>query len=284
MSLRQYEYALAIAEEGSVTAAAERLRVAQPSVSQQIRSLERELGVALFARTPQGLVPTVVGRAFLREAQLSVGASRRARAAARAGAAELTGELVVAAELGLGSDRMPKALAALRREFPGVEITVHDGADIERLSRAGTLDLALVGSVSAQCPYEPHLIGEEQFVVALGHSHPLLNSSRLRIADLAGDPWVQYTHGTGLDDLVTRAIKDAGVTVTTAARAPGVDTALRLAAQGLGVTILPASAVPVGCEHLTRPLDPPITRPLIAAIRTNPGPAESALLKHLLDV
>jgi hypothetical protein len=58
MSLRQYEYALAVAEEGSVTAAAEVLRVAQPSLSQQIRGLERELGVQLFTRTPTGLVPT----------------------------------------------------------------------------------------------------------------------------------------------------------------------------------------------------------------------------------
>lgn len=80
MSLRQYEYALAVAEEGSVTAAAERLHVAQPSVSQQIRGLERELGVRLFARTPTGLVPTTVGRAFLREAEVAVTASRRAPA------------------------------------------------------------------------------------------------------------------------------------------------------------------------------------------------------------
>ncbi|HEU5025582.1 MAG TPA: LysR family transcriptional regulator [Spirillospora sp.] len=83
MSLRQYEYALAVAEEGSVTAAAEVLHVAQPSVSQQIRGLERELGVELFARTPTGLVPTVVGRAFLREAEIAVRAARRAKATAR---------------------------------------------------------------------------------------------------------------------------------------------------------------------------------------------------------
>lgn len=91
MSLRQFEYALAVAEEGSVTAAAERLRVAQPSMSQQIRNLERELGVKLFARTPTGLVPTVAGRAFLREAEVAVKAARRARATARAGADDLVG-------------------------------------------------------------------------------------------------------------------------------------------------------------------------------------------------
>ncbi len=98
MSLRQFEYALAVAEEGSVTAAAERPHVAQPSMSQQIRNLERELGVTLFARTPTGLVPTVLGRAFLRDAEVAVSAARRARATARAGVDELVGELMVAAQ------------------------------------------------------------------------------------------------------------------------------------------------------------------------------------------
>ncbi|MGX1407554.1 DNA-binding transcriptional LysR family regulator [Streptomyces ambofaciens] len=79
MSLRQFEYALAVAEEGSVTAAAEALRVAQPSVSQQIRGLERDLGVELFSRTPTGLVPTVAGRAFLRDAEIAVNAARAGR-------------------------------------------------------------------------------------------------------------------------------------------------------------------------------------------------------------
>jgi DNA-binding transcriptional LysR family regulator len=118
MSLRRYEYALAVAEQGSVTAAAELLHVAQPSMSQQIRGLERELGVTLFARTPTGLVPTVVGRAFLREAQLAVNASRRATATARAGADELIGELVVSAQMGFGTRQLPGALDALRRRFP----------------------------------------------------------------------------------------------------------------------------------------------------------------------
>jgi DNA-binding transcriptional LysR family regulator len=284
MSLRQYEYALAVAEEGSVTAAAERLQVAQPSVSQQILSLERDLGVALFARTPQGLAPTVSGRAFLREAQVAVTAFRRARAAAVAGAAELTGELTVAAELGLGAGRLPRALAAFRREFPGIEVTVHGEADMERLSRGGTLDLALNSQLATHCPCPSHLIDEEQFVVALGHGHPLLSASRLEITDLAGDPWVQYTYGSSMDDLVTRALKDAGVTVATAVRAPTVGSALRLAAEGLGVTIVPSSAVPAACRHLTRPLDPALSRPLIATVRPNAGPAESALLKHLLAV
>src|SRR5690606_10204082 len=147
MSLRQYEYALAVAEEGSVTAAAELLHVAQPSMSQQIRGLERELGVQLFARTPTGLVPTVVGRAFLREAEVAVNAARRARAAAQATAGDLAGELVVSAQLGFGTRQLPRALNALRSRFPRLEVTVFEepsSAEMERLGRRGVLDLALM--------------------------------------------------------------------------------------------------------------------------------------------
>ncbi|WP_240772132.1 LysR family transcriptional regulator [Nocardia sp. CS682] len=147
MSLRQFEYALAVAEAGSVTAAAELLHVAQPSMSQQIRNLERELGATLFARTPTGLVPTVVGRAFLREAQVAVSAARRARATARDGAEELVGELVVAAQMGFGTRQLPVVLSALRRRFPRLEVTVFEepsSAELERLCRQGVLDLALI--------------------------------------------------------------------------------------------------------------------------------------------
>src|SRR5690606_10889580 len=138
MSLRQFEYALAVAEEGSVTAAAELLRVAQPSVSQQIRGLERDLGVRLFERTPTGLVPTAVGRAFLREAEVAVSASRRARATARAGADDVVGELVVAAQMGFGARQRPGALGALRGRFPGLEVTVFEepsAVELDRLCR-----------------------------------------------------------------------------------------------------------------------------------------------------
>ncbi|MFB9511262.1 LysR family transcriptional regulator, partial [Streptomyces aurantiacus] len=78
MNLRQYEYALAVADEGSMTAAAERLQVTQPSLSQQIGALEKHLGVQLFTRTPSGVTVTVAGRAFLAEAKIATTASRRA--------------------------------------------------------------------------------------------------------------------------------------------------------------------------------------------------------------
>jgi DNA-binding transcriptional LysR family regulator len=283
MSLRQYEYALAVAEQGSVTAAAELLHVAQPSVSQQIRGLERELGVKLFARTPTGLVPTVVGRAFLREAQVAVSASRRARATARAGADELVGELVVAVQMGFGTRQLPGALGALRSRFPRLEVTVFEepsSAELDQLCRRGVLDLALMAACD-QSPADAHHLGDEEFVVVLGPGHPQLAADRVDLRELEGEPWVRFDRDSALDGMLLNVLRDNDLTPTTAARASQTATAVRWAAQGLGVTLVPASVVPDGHEHLVRPVFPVVSQPVIAVVRQSPGPAETALLELL---
>ncbi|MFE9578459.1 LysR family transcriptional regulator [Nocardia sp. NPDC006044] len=283
MSLRQYEYALAVAEEGSVTAAAERLHVAQPSLSQQIRSLERELGVQLFARTPSGLVPTVVGRAFLREAEVAVSASRRARATARAGADELVGEVVIAVQMGLGTRQLPGALGALRRRYPRLEVTVFEeasSAELDRLCRQGLLDLAFMAACD-RTPASAHRLGEEEFVVMLSAGHRLLAADRVELRELDGEPWVRFDRDSALDAVLVDVLRRNELTPATVARVSQTSTAARWAAHGLGVTLIPASAVPPGHEHLARPVFPVVSQPVIAVLRDNAGPAERALLELL---
>ncbi|MET8872582.1 LysR family transcriptional regulator [Nocardia sp. NPDC004604] len=285
MSLRQFEYALAVAEVGSVTAAAELLHVAQPSMSQQIRNLERELGVTLFARTPTGLVPTVVGRAFLREAEVAVSASRRARATARAGADELVGELVVAAQMGFGTRQLPGVLSMLRRRFPRLEVTVFEepsSAELERLCRQGVLDLALMAACE-RGPADAHHLGYEEFVVLLGTGHRLLTVDRVELRELAGESWVRFDRDSALDGVLTGVLRDNELTSTTAARVSQTATAVRWAAHGLGVTLVPASAVPHGAEHLARPVVPVVSQPVVAVVRQDAGPAETALLELLRE-
>ncbi|MHA6618411.1 LysR family transcriptional regulator [Pseudonocardia sp. DLS-67] len=283
MSLRQFEYALAVAAEGSVTAAAERLHVAQPSMSQQIRNLERDLGVRLFTRTPTGLVPTVAGRAFLRDAEVAVNAARRARATARAGADELVGELVVAAQMGFGTRQLPGALTALRRRFPRVEITVYEepsSAELERLCRRGVLDLALMAKCE-RSPADAHHLGDEEFVVVLGVGHPQLAADRVELRVLETQPWVRFDRDSALDGVLLSVLGDGEPTPTTAARVSQTATAVRWAADGLGVALVPASAVPHGYEHLVRPVFPAVSQPVIAVVRQHAGPAETALLELL---
>jgi DNA-binding transcriptional LysR family regulator len=285
MSLRQFEYALAVAEQGSVTAAAQLLHVAQPSVSQQIRGLERELGVTLFARTPTGLVPTVAGRAFLREAEVAVTAARRARATARAGGDELVGELVVAVQMGFGARQLPGALTALRRRFPRVEVTLFEetsGAELDRLCRRGVLDLILMAACE-RSPDNAHRLGDEEFVVVLGAGHRQLAADRVELRDLEGEPWVRFDRDSALDSVLLNALRDNELTPTptTVARVSQTATAVRWAAHGLGVALVPASAVPHGHEHLARPVFPVVARPVIAVVRSGAGPAETALLELL---
>jgi DNA-binding transcriptional LysR family regulator len=285
MSLRQFEYALAVAAEGSVTAAAELLHVAQPSMSQQIRGLERELGVKLFARTPTGLVPTVVGRAFLREAEVAVSASRRARATARAGADELVGELVVAVQMGFGTRQLPGALGPLRRRFPRVEVTVFEepsSAELERLARRGVLDLALMAACE-QGPADGQYLGDEEFVVVLGEGRRQLAADRVELRELEGEPWVRFDRDSALDGVLVGVLRDNELTATTVARVSQTATAVRWAAHGLGVTLVPASAVPHGYEHLVRPVLPVVSQPVVAVVRHGAGPAETALLELLRE-
>lgn len=285
MSLRQYEYALAVAEEGSMTAAAERLRVTQPSLSQQIGALEKHLRVQLFTRTPNGMTVTVAGRAFLAEAKIATTASRRAVMAARAADGELAGELIIAVHMGLGARQLPQALGQLRNRHPKLQVTLHeepDPADMERLLRQGALDMILVHHVPAGCPFDVHRLGEEAFVAVVPKGHPLSSEQApLRLEDLASEAWIRYRGASLLDDYLARLLASAGLSPHTVARASQISTAVRLVAQGLGVTVVPASAVPEGFEELARPLQPTLTEPVLVGVRRNPGPAETAMLDHL---
>ncbi|GAA1632512.1 LysR family transcriptional regulator [Nonomuraea maheshkhaliensis] len=283
MSLRQFEYALAVATEGSVTAAAESLRVAQPSMSQQIRNLERDLGVTLFDRTPGGLVPTAVGRAFLQEAEIAVNAARRARETARAGADDLVGELAVAAQLGFGTRQLPGALGVLRRRFPRLEVTVFEessSAELEQLCRRRVTDFALMAACR-RGPADAHRLGEEEFVAVLGAGHPQLAADRVDLRALEGEPWVRFDRDSALDGVLQEVSEENGLTPATVARVSQTATAVRWAAHGLGVTLVPASAVPRGYEHLARPVSPVVSQPVIAVVHPDAGPAATALLELL---
>jgi DNA-binding transcriptional LysR family regulator len=285
MNLRQYEYALTVAEEGSITAAAERLGLAQPSLSQQIGTLEKHVGVRLFTRTPQGMTPTVAGRAFLAEAEVAATASRRAFTAARAADGDLTGELIIAVYLGLGTRQLPRALGELRRRHPHLQVTIHeepDPADMERLARQGTLDMVLVHEIPPGCAFDVHTLGRESYVAVLPDGHPLLRRDRpLPLEDLAAEGWVRFRRTSKLDEYLARLFADRGLAPRTVGRASQISTAVRLAAEGLGVTIAPSSAIPDGFEHLTRRLGPALSEPVLAGVRRAPGRAETALLDQL---
>jgi len=118
-------------------------------------------------------------------------------------------------------------------------------------------------------------------VVVLGTGHRLLAADRVELRELEGEPWVRFDRDSALDSVLLNVLRDDETTPTTAARVSQTATAVRWAADGLGVTLVPASAVPPGYEHLVRPVSPAVPQPVIAVLRHGAGPAETALLELL---
>ncbi|MGH3583752.1 MAG: LysR family transcriptional regulator substrate-binding protein, partial [Mycobacterium sp.] len=198
---------------------------------------------------------------------------------------ELAGELIIAVHMGLGARQLPQTLGQLRKRHPKLQVTLHeepDPADMERLVRQGTLDMVLVHRIPVGCTFDVHRLGEEAYVAVLPKGHPLLSDgAALRLEDLASEGWIRFRGGSLLDDYLARLLASAGLSPHTVARASQISTAVRLVAQGLGVTVVPASAIPEGFEELACPLLPSLTEPVLVGVRRNPGSAETAMLDHL---
>src|ERR1700735_818535 len=126
MDERRLRYFLAIVEEGSVTAAAARPHVAQPSLSQSLRGIERELGTELFDRVGRGLQLTSAGHALIGPARQALLALDAARSAGREIAAALAGELAIAARATLAADPLAEMVGRFRQAHPGVTVEIEE--------------------------------------------------------------------------------------------------------------------------------------------------------------
>jgi len=147
MDERRLRYFLAIVEAGGVTAAAERLHVAQPSLSQALRSLERELGAELFDRVGRGLQLTAAGRALIGPARQALLAIDGTRSAVREIAELLAGELAIAALATLAADPLGDLVGRFRAAHADVTVTIREAestADVGRLVAEGTSELGVV--------------------------------------------------------------------------------------------------------------------------------------------
>ncbi len=213
MELRQLRYFLAVAEELHFGRAAERLHIVQPTVSQQVRRLEREIGLNLFDRTTRSVTLTTAGREFLAHARAIVGAEQSALEAMAALRAERATVLRLGTNVGLGA-RLERVLTALAERAPHITVELHsaDAATRLRLVREGELDAAFVRGVRRSPDLELVPVWTDPLVVALPATHPLAAHDSVAIADLAGMPLRITPRETNphLVDLVTDACRAAG--------------------------------------------------------------------------
>ncbi len=283
MDLRRVSSFLAVVEEGSFTRAARRLGIAQPSLSQQIRTLEAELGGPLLERLPRGIRLTAAGRAFLPEAQAAVRAADRAGTAARMALGLEVGELEVATLLSFTVGILPEAIVRWHARYPEMRVRMLEYTHrslLEENVRGGAGDIALGPKpVNWKGPLES--LGFEELVVILPRSDPLAGRTSLPLEALADRLWILFQPGHGLTDLVVSACRRAGFQPRVGVRTTQVAAATSLAAAGLGPAIVPDNVISPGLDASVAHLDPPLVRELAAYTRNDWSPVAATFLEAL---
>jgi DNA-binding transcriptional LysR family regulator len=285
VNLRQLRYFLAIVDEGSFSRAATSLFVAQPSLSQQIKSLERELGGPLVERLPTGVRLTPAGNVFLSEARSAVTHAERAGRNARSALGLEAGEIEVATVTSVAYGVLPPAFKLWHERHPGTTIALreytHRTALVDAV-RAGVGDIA-VGPRPSDWSGPVAALGWEEFVVVLPAADPLVSSRRaVPLEALAERDWVLFGSDHGLSELVLGVCWAAGFTPRRTVQTAQVAAAAHLAAAGLGVTIVPSNIVPPGLRAAIRSLRKPLVRELVAFTRQDWPPLVEALF-HALE-
>jgi DNA-binding transcriptional LysR family regulator len=260
MDLRQMRYFLAVAEERHVGRAAERLHMAQPPLTRQIRALEDELGATLFVRTPKGMELTEAGQTLLDEVPNLLQLAQRARERTRAAGQGAIGRLDVGL-FGSGVlDVIPRLLAQFHAERPEVKIVLHTMTKAEQLDALRERRLSV--GFNRLVPPEPDLVIEtvlrEQLRVALPAGHRLCDAAQVRIPDLAGEPMILYPNLPlpGLAQQVMGAFAGEDTPLLIEQEVEDVLTAIALVAGGFGLCVTTASSESLRLPGVVyRPLD-----------------------------
>ncbi|MFD0201822.1 MULTISPECIES: LysR family transcriptional regulator [Saccharothrix] len=243
MELRQLEYFVAVAEECHFTRAARRMHVAQSGLSASIRALEVELGAPLFVRSTRQVELTQAGRALLVEARRVLGTIDAARDAVAAVQGLLRGTLAVGSIQCLHAVHLPAVLARFHELHPGVDLRLRQAGsgELVDLVRAGRLDLAFVTSGRAVDDLKSSTLSSEPLVLACAPELPFAERESVRLAELAGQPFVDFNPDWGTRDDVDRALATAGVDRKVAVEVNDVHSLLDFVGFGLGVALVPAS-------------------------------------------
>ncbi|MBS7780530.1 LysR substrate-binding domain-containing protein [Acidovorax sp. CCYZU-2555] len=289
MELRHLRYFIAVAEEGQVTRAAQRLGIKQPPLTQQIQLLERELGVELFTRSPRKVELNAAGRLFLHEARGIISSAEEAVARLRQFDKGIDGVL----RIGLTSSsllnvRTQALFERFRRDFPQISLKIEDGSHIDLLDavRQDHLDAIFMRSgVQRHAELASQWLADEALVAAIPVSHPCASADRIVLQDLEQQGVVLYRQEkcSGIGEMLLERFASAGLKMRVADETRRLMSAIHMVACGAGMTLVPdamrafhpASVVykPLGTEL-------GLSVPLNLVYRRH---SQSTLLRHFLQ-
>lgn len=266
ITLRQIQAFKTVAEFGSFTRAAERLKVAQPALSLSIRELERELSLRLFDRTTRRVELTAAGREFLQSADKLLADLDRAVRDARDLSEKKRGRIVIAAPPLLAAMIVPAAIADFNAAFPGIDVGLVDARNDQILDRlrAGEADLAIGTFDERADGIRREVLAQDALALFCSPSAALAKKRRVRWADLHDQKLIMLTRDSSIRALTERTLAQAGLEAGKPLyEVSQMTTAVMLAEAGLGVTVLPAYAWSFARSRdvVSRPLvDPQVSR------------------------
>jgi DNA-binding transcriptional LysR family regulator len=248
MELRHLRYFVAIAEEGSFTRASERLWVAQPGLSTQIRRLEAELGIRLFERHTRGVDLTCAGELFLERARTALEAADAARATGHDLEEGLVGSIRLGTVSGAPWPGTTTLLGQVGAERPALELAVVDSylGTLLRDLRDGRLDAVIAPSEFGSAELRQARLSREPWLVLAGAGHPLAGSGPVAAAELEGHRFLVTGHrgGAAYDRLVADTLAALGVTTTLDLGGPAPTMLAAVAAgEALALTTAPEAAI-----------------------------------------
>jgi LysR family transcriptional regulator, transcription activator of glutamate synthase operon len=288
MDLRQLRYLVALSEERNFTRAAAREHIAQPALSQQIRRLEDELGLALVERTTRRVVITDAGALLVTRARRMLAELEAAQEEIQALRGVLRGRITIGTMHTMGPIDVSVALAQFHERHPGVELSVceQSSEELAELLRNDELDLAFL-SVTERI--ESHGLGLaqlmlEELVLILPREHRLSGRERVRLQELQDEEFVSYREGSRLREVLVTAAQEAGFTPQIRLESNESQRVRRLVSRGMGVAILPRSdCIGPGADVAVATLSgPALTRDITLAWRA--GRSHSPAAAEFLEL
>jgi DNA-binding transcriptional LysR family regulator len=246
MELRRFRYFIAVAEAGSLGKAAQRLGMAQPPLSIQIRKLEQDLGVVLFRRIAQGMDMTDAGRVFLPRAKEAVALAEDAAVAARAVASGRQGRLSIGYMLVMACTILPRLVPLLRKAMPDITLDLVEltAASRERAILERDVTVALCMPMLHHADIEGTILRSERLMLVLPRRAPLARHLAIAVAKLQGQKLISLPKQRDSAPATTVAtlLRQHGVTMPIVQHVETVPSALGLVLAGEGYAILPESA------------------------------------------
>ena len=241
-TLRQIQYFVAVAEQGSVTRAAQNLSISQSSVTEALKELETDLGVELFERHPRGLTITHNGHQFLRHATKILASVSDARTSFSGKENELSGTLNIGVTSLVAGYVLSDLLARYRRACPGVEVSAieDNGGYLEHLLVGGELDVAVmvISNLRDRMALQAEILETSPYRLWLPMGHPLVSADIISVADIAREPLIMLTVDE-IEENTGKLLSALGARPHVAFRTRSVEAVRSLVATGAGVALLP---------------------------------------------